>query len=654
MTARWTAPDIAGLRGDNTRPLQKIFASLTEYLQGLVENTRVLQTYVRNAETTTLEIGEVVYLHERQGDRATVKRASNTSDATSAKTLGVVAERIAPNADGLVTTQGYVYHMNLSAFTAGQTVYLSNVAGGITATKPVAPNHLVYVGVVVRANAGNGILYARAQNGYELDEIHDVLISSPTQGQVLSYNASTSLWQNSTFSDGGGLTNLNASNLASGTVPSARVSGSYSGITGVGTLTGLTIGGAGADRSITINAPSGYYAIQYFAINGTNEWHYEVTPSGSSWSLVESGVAARLTMTNTTLTVAGGVTASSRIHAQTDLRVGNTNSAVLSSDAYALIVTPQAYTGLPVRLGEFYSGAGVGSTNSEFTVYASPSTGGTVYLKRAGGITMGSFQTNGLYLNEGWLRTYNDRGWYSETYGGGWHMTDTTYIRAYNGKAIRAENLISAHKMECFGAGGNASDHGSQLLRVLSWGQVAGMSFWPINHGIAPVFRCWSGHGEGIDCGNNPATGYAWLGASSFITRCSIEWKDNTRTKEDDEIISDVLSALSIPVVKFDDKYGEPVLVEGEWQSMRTADLPEEERIKPLQTNHLDREGFIAEEVAAIFPKASTYDAEGNPNGTDMAVITVQMLDALKLLVLQGEDLSRRLMVLEEASGTAS
>lgn len=390
MTARWTAPDIAGLRGDNTRPLQKIFASLTEYLQGLVENSRVLQTYVRNAETTTLEIGEVVYLHERQGDRATVKRASNTSDATSAKTLGVVAERIAPNADGLVTTQGYVYHMNLSAFTAGETVYLSNVAGGITATKPVAPNHLVYVGVVVRANAGNGILYARAQNGYELDEIHDVLISSPTQGQVLSYNASTSLWQNSTFSDGGGLTNLNASNLASGTVPSARVSGSYSGITGVGTLTGLTIGGAGANRSITINAPSGYYAIQYFAINGTNEWHYEVTPSGSSWSLVESGVAARLTMTNTTLTVAGGVTASSRIHAQTDLRVGNTNSAVLSSDAYRLTVTPQAYTGYPVSLGEFYASAGVGGVIGPLRVYGTTS----VTITSATNSVWGTFDAN--------------------------------------------------------------------------------------------------------------------------------------------------------------------------------------------------------------------------------------------------------------------
>ncbi len=105
------------------------------------------------------------------------------------------------------------------------------------------------------------------------------------------------------------VTNINASNLASGTVPTARISGSYTGITGVGTLTDLTIGGAGANRSITINAPSGYYAIQYFAINGTNKWHYELVPDGTKWSLVESGVAERIAVTSTGATFSGTVTA---------------------------------------------------------------------------------------------------------------------------------------------------------------------------------------------------------------------------------------------------------------------------------------------------------------------------------------------------------
>ena len=101
-------------------------------------------------------------------------------------------------------------------------------------------------------------------------------------------------------------TNVNANDL-SGTTLAANVVNSS--LTSVGTLTGLTIGGAGANRSITINAPSGYYAIQYFAINGTNEWHYEVTPSGLSWALVESGVAERIVVTSTGATFSGTVTA---------------------------------------------------------------------------------------------------------------------------------------------------------------------------------------------------------------------------------------------------------------------------------------------------------------------------------------------------------
>lgn len=35
-----------------------------------------------------------------------------------------------------------------------------------------------------------------------------------------------------------------------------------------------------------------------------------------------------------------------------------------------------------------------------------------------------------------WLRTVGQAGWYSESYGGGWYMTDSTWIRAYNNKQI--------------------------------------------------------------------------------------------------------------------------------------------------------------------------------------------------------------------------
>ncbi|WP_439290793.1 shufflon system plasmid conjugative transfer pilus tip adhesin PilV [Lonepinella koalarum] len=40
----------------------------------------------------------------------------------------------------------------------------------------------------------------------------------------------------------------------------------------------------------------------------------------------------------------------------------------------------------------------------------------------------------------GWLRTYGNKGWYSQTYGGGWYMIDATWLRAYGNKKIYTAN----------------------------------------------------------------------------------------------------------------------------------------------------------------------------------------------------------------------
>lgn len=156
-----------------------------------------LYVRVRNAEATSLVAGEVVYLFGASGNRATVKRASNTSDTTSSKTLGIVAETIAANQVGYVITQGVIDKMNLgSPYVDGDVLWLGSTPGTFTRVKPTQPNHLVFIGVVERANAGNGQIYVKPQNGYELNEIHDVLITSPEDGQGLVYENATTLWKN--------------------------------------------------------------------------------------------------------------------------------------------------------------------------------------------------------------------------------------------------------------------------------------------------------------------------------------------------------------------------------------------------------------------------------------------------------------------------
>jgi hypothetical protein len=167
---------------------------------GNVDTATVVKAYVTNAEAVTITKGQVVYIFGASGDRAAVKLAKNTSDTFSSKTLGIVRADIAAGQAGWVTTQGQVSGINLGAYSPGDILWLDSVPGGFTKTKPVSPLHSVFVGVVERANVGNGLIYVKPQNGVELSEVHDVLITSPTNNQVLSYTASTGIWENKTVS----------------------------------------------------------------------------------------------------------------------------------------------------------------------------------------------------------------------------------------------------------------------------------------------------------------------------------------------------------------------------------------------------------------------------------------------------------------------
>lgn len=168
---------------------------------GTAPNT--LLAYVTNADSVTITKGQPVYAFGGTGDRLTVKLAYNTTDATSAQTVGLVlSTSIAANQKGLIIVNGQLDGLNIfptATWADGDAVYLGATAGTVTKTKPSAPNHLVYLGFVTTASNGSaGRMYVRVQNGYELNEIHDVAISSPSNGQTLTYNSTTSLWANTT------------------------------------------------------------------------------------------------------------------------------------------------------------------------------------------------------------------------------------------------------------------------------------------------------------------------------------------------------------------------------------------------------------------------------------------------------------------------
>jgi hypothetical protein len=159
--------------------------------------------YVTNADSVTINRGQPVYAFGATGDRMTVKLANNTSEATSSKTVGLVfSSSIGPNQKGYIITQGVVDGINTNAYTAGDTLYVGNTAGALTNTMPFAPNHLTRIGIVERANAGNGQIYVFVQNGFQLDELSDVDITTTplANNQFLVYTTGVNnLWKNRTL-----------------------------------------------------------------------------------------------------------------------------------------------------------------------------------------------------------------------------------------------------------------------------------------------------------------------------------------------------------------------------------------------------------------------------------------------------------------------
>jgi len=154
-----------------------------------------LITEVYNETGATLTKGTIVYINGGHGNLPTVTKAIATGDATSAQTYGVVQSDITNNNNGFVVVIGSLTDINTFGLSAGQALYLSSTtAGEWTPTKQYAPAHLVYIATVTRVHPTQGIVEVRIQNGYEMDELHNVSAQSPSNGDILQFNYSTQLW----------------------------------------------------------------------------------------------------------------------------------------------------------------------------------------------------------------------------------------------------------------------------------------------------------------------------------------------------------------------------------------------------------------------------------------------------------------------------
>lgn len=170
---------------------------------------RELYLYAKNNTGSIIPDGSLVYINSAVPDFPTVALARADAEATSHGTIGMTTEAISINGFGRVTTFGVVNGVttNVESDTSSGLVvadatdiYLSAVqAGKWVKTAPIAPNHVVKLGMVQNAGAGaSGSVFINVDTGNELDQLHDVRITSIANRDTLEYDSSAGYWKNRT------------------------------------------------------------------------------------------------------------------------------------------------------------------------------------------------------------------------------------------------------------------------------------------------------------------------------------------------------------------------------------------------------------------------------------------------------------------------
>lgn len=218
--------------------------------------------------------------------------------------LGIATEAIALNDFGRVTSAGHVRGIDTTGSAYGEVwadndaIWYNPVTGGLTKTKPSAPNIKLEVGVVINAGSGgSGSFFVKLGASSQLGGTDsNVQFGSLSNGELLQYNSSLQYWTNVTPSS---LAVTTFQTSLSGLTPSTATNGA---VTLAGTL-GEASGGTG---QTTYTAGDLLYATGATALSklgiGTSTYILTSTGSAPQWS-IPSGITV-----GTATNIAGGAT----------------------------------------------------------------------------------------------------------------------------------------------------------------------------------------------------------------------------------------------------------------------------------------------------------------------------------------------------------
>jgi hypothetical protein len=302
---------------------------------------------VKNQTGSTISKGTVVKFAGTLGASGRLLVSPFLANGTdpSEYVVGIVENDIPDGADGFAIDHGKIFNLNTSAFSQGAILYASStVAGGLTATRPAAPNNKVTVAAVVHSSTTAGILEVRVTIGSSIENDELVELGTLADGDTLVWNATNGRFENEQPSGGGGSMVYPASGIAvsTGTAWSTSLTaptGTIVGTTDTQTLTnkrldprtvsaGVTSGNItpNADTTDTLNAFGLTGAITILAPSGTPvdgqrlilRFEDDGTGRAITWT-TSSGAYRAVGVTLPTTTIATRITYVGCIYNSTDV-----------------------------------------------------------------------------------------------------------------------------------------------------------------------------------------------------------------------------------------------------------------------------------------------------------------------------------------------
>jgi len=190
--------------GGSTAPGMVAWDTANETLQFMLDSNVTLQVgqehvirVKNNSGSVAIPEFRVVMFAGATGDTVSVAPAVTNGTISADYIVGITTEEIPADGFGFVTQFGFINKVDTSAWAVGTILYPDpSNPGLLSSTVPAAPSLKIPIAAVTRQHAVTGRILVRAIPGHNLGDLHDVSITSPSAGQVLTRNSGNNAWIN--------------------------------------------------------------------------------------------------------------------------------------------------------------------------------------------------------------------------------------------------------------------------------------------------------------------------------------------------------------------------------------------------------------------------------------------------------------------------